>query len=190
MKEKKIKLIQGQLDKLTQIQKNRFGYCSNSVQGWISGTISILERIFGKESLKIQEVRRIEESEQLDLDGENYYEIADLNQFANSILQTCIDEIESLGTPSTLYDGKNNNINLTMIQNQSNNQTVDIKVILEALNDGLTGTQLKEIQSIIDSKEDKENKKHKILDKLKEFGIDTVSNIVSSILTNLISGNK
>ena len=83
----------------------------------------------------------------------------DFFQLAESIVQSFIDELENLGIPSIVFDGKDNSINLTMVQNQSNTQTVDINIVLDALNDELTGTQRREIQSIIESKEDLKSKK-------------------------------
>ena len=65
MKENEISLLKEQLDKLYKIPKNLYGFKPSGVKGWISVTISIVERIFGKESLKIDEIRRILEEEHL-----------------------------------------------------------------------------------------------------------------------------
>lgn len=186
MKENEIKLLKEQLEKIYKLPKASFGLKTSGIKGWISGTISIIERIYGKESLKIEQLRNIEEIEQYNLTGENYYEFDDFFQMAESIVQSFIDELENLGIPSKVYDGKDNGINLTMVQNQSNTQTVDINIVFDALNDELTGTQRREIQSIIESKEDLKSKKGKLLNTLKDFGIDAVSKIMTNILTNMI----
>ena len=48
----------------------------------------------------------------------------------------------------------------------------------------MNGNQLEEIQSILDSEDSSENKKKSIVSKLKDFGINTLSNIVAGIITN------
>jgi len=122
------------------------------------------------------------------LSGDPYYRIKDVKIMGESIVQASIDELEKLGIPSTVYDGKKDSINLTMIQQQSNLQTVNIEIITKALQDELNGNQLRELQTILDSESDKVKKKSKLLEKLKEFGIDTLSGIISVILTKMTEG--
>lgn len=184
MKEK-VELLEGQIGKLRNIQQMQYGFTSVGVHSWISGTISILERIFGKESVKIQEIKSIKDNIVCDLSGPTYYNSNDVISIGESIIQASIDELEKLGIPSTIYDGKNEKINVTMVQQQSNLQTLNIEIITKALHDELNGNQLSEIQSIIDSKENQDGKKTKLMNKLKEFGINTLSGVISGILTNL-----
>jgi len=58
MKEK-VELLKGQINKLKNIQGNQWGLSTVGVNAWISATISIFERIFGPESLKIKELESI-----------------------------------------------------------------------------------------------------------------------------------
>lgn len=184
MKEK-VELLKGQIEKLKNIQKIQYGFSTIGVNAWISATVSILERIFGKESLKIQEIKSLGDYMITDLSGDPYYKINDVIVMGESIIHAAIDELEKLGIPSTIYDGKKDKINLTMIQQQSNLQNINIEIVTKALHDELNGNQLKDLQMVLDSKDDKEKKKAKLADKLEEFGINTISGVLSGILTNM-----
>ena len=194
MNDKFVELLKGQIDKLKNIAKpdqvNVFHdpsiyYDSTEVEAWISSAISILERIFGKESLKIVELEKIMDKKFFDLSAGTYYQAKDVCSIGTSILQACIDEIVHLGRPPTIYDGKSGEINLNVVQNQSNVQTVNLEIITKALQDELTGTQLNEIQELLNSQDEKEIKNKKLIEKLKEFGINTLSGIISGVLTSL-----
>ena len=69
-------------------------------------------------------------------------------------------------------------------KNQQNTQTVNLNIIIEELRKELNGNQLEEIQNILDSENSSEDKKKSIVSKLKDFGINTLSNIVAGIITN------
>lgn len=67
-------------------------------------------------------------------------------------------------------------------QNQSQQQSIVADVFKDSVSDELTGKQMKELIAAL--LEDKDNKKGTITEKLKSFGLDTLSNIVSNIVTN------
>lgn len=75
-------------------------------------------------------------------------------------------------------------INIAINQNQSVKQKVSLNIILDAVHNELTGKQLKELQSIIENDDQPENKKKKVIEKLKSFGTDIATNIIAGILTN------
>lgn len=76
-----------------------------------------------------------------------------------------------------------NHINIT--NNQSNSQKITFNVFIEAIKDELTGKQIKEIQEIIKTNEHTPTEtRGKIIDKIKSFGSDTLSNIIANIITN------
>ena len=76
-------------------------------------------------------------------------------------------------------------INNSNIQSQSQEQSLDVKLFLEAIKDDLTGHQINDLKSVV-AKADNDLKKARpgIFAKLKEFGADVASNIVANILTN------
>jgi len=87
--------------------------------------------------------------------------------------------------PATSIDDKRsatNNINITNTQNVS--QQLSINLFLDAVKEEITGKQLREIKEILKAFEEPEEKRSKILEKIKGFGGDVLSNIVANILTN------
>lgn len=73
----------------------------------------------------------------------------------------------------------------TNAQSQSQEQSLEIHLLIEAIKDNLTGRQIKELKEIVtDENNDLQKARPGILAKLKEFGVDVVSNVVANILTN------
>jgi hypothetical protein len=186
MNEKYIQLLKRQLLEVDEIGTNQLTNSERSfgVDGWKSSTISILERIFGPESRKIKEIEKIKLNKTAYMSGPTKFHIETVKETAKSIMEACISELETLGTPDQVYDGAKQGINLTVLQSQENNQSIKLDIIVNELRKELTGAQLDEIQEILDSDEKGDEKKKKTIEKLKEFGINTLSNIISGILTN------
>lgn len=59
----------------------------------------------------------------------------------------------------------NHGININLTQNQS----VNINMLISAIKDELTGAQMKEVEEIMNSTESPKDKKTKIFDKIKSF---------------------
>jgi hypothetical protein len=82
---------------------------------------------------------------------------------------------------------KQNSITIqnTNTQSQSQEQSLAIHLLIEAIKDNLTGRQIKELKEIVaEADNDLQKACPNILAKLKEFGVDVVSNVVANILTN------
>lgn len=73
---------------------------------------------------------------------------------------------------------------VTVNVNQTQNQNQEINIFIDAIADELTGKQYKELKSIAQDNPNPENSKRKIIEKLKSFGSDVLSNIVANIVTN------
>lgn len=72
-------------------------------------------------------------------------------------------------------------INIT--QNQKQEQTIEVQIILRVLKDSLSAEQYQELMNII--REDNSPKtKPQIIEKIKGFGESVMSNIIASLLTN------
>lgn len=72
-------------------------------------------------------------------------------------------------------------INIT--QNQKQEQTIEVQIILRVLKDSLSAEQYQELMNII--REDNSPKtKSRIIEKIKGFGESVMSNIIASLLTN------
>ena len=72
----------------------------------------------------------------------------------------------------------------TQSQSQNQMQEIAITIFLDSIKDELTGRQMKEIKEIVDQEEDVNQAKPKIIEKLKSFGGDVLSNIIANIITN------
>lgn len=186
MNEKYILLLKKQLEEVEKIGTNQSTVNERSygVDAWKSATISILETIFGQKSKKIEEVEKIELKRQVSYNGPTKYYVETVKERARAILNACISELEILGNPSQIYTGEKEGLNLTVSQNQQNIQTINLNIIIEELRKELNGNQLEDIQNILDSEDSAEEKKNSIGSKLKDFGVNTLSNIVAGIITN------
>ncbi len=104
------------------------------------------------------------------------------------LVNEVISEIKSVGLPKPKIDKMsaviNNNNNMSQTQSQNQMQEVAITIFLDSIKDELTGRQMKEIKEIVDQEEDVNQAKPKIIDKLKSFGGDVLSNIIANIITN------
>lgn len=75
-------------------------------------------------------------------------------------------------------------VTVNVNQSQSQNQSQEINIFLDSIADEITGKQYKELKSIAQEKPNPEKSKQKIVEKLKSFGGDVLSNIVANIITN------
>lgn len=88
-----------------------------------------------------------------------------------------IPEIEAINVTT--------NINNSNSQTQNQQQLLAVDLFLDAIKDDLTGRQIKELkEAVTEADNDLEKARPGIIEKLKSFGADVVSNIVANILTN------
>lgn len=76
------------------------------------------------------------------------------------------------------------NVHQTQQQEQSQSQEIAIHIFIEAIKDELTGKQLKEIKAIIAEEPEPEKAKSKVIEKLKSFGENVLTNIVANVIIN------
>lgn len=94
--------------------------------------------------------------------------------------------------PDNLQDKKGNgaiqvttNVSNSNSQTQSQQQSLAVELFLEAIKDDLTGRQIKELKAVVAGADnDLQKARPGIIEKLKSFGADVVSNIVANLLTN------
>lgn len=76
-------------------------------------------------------------------------------------------------------------INIQNNQSQSQTQNIFIEVFVEALHEELSKKQIRELKEIAeDEKRTNEEKKASIIDKIKDFGLDTLSGVIANVLSN------
>lgn len=176
MVEKQLELLKKQIEKLDDKEFD--------LEGWKSSTKVILSRVFGENNQGIKAIDNIK----FDSGG---WAIGDASHFwdnmdsckkqGKDILEACITELETFGQPE-LKESSNSGININLTQNS--NQTVNVNLLISALEDELTVSQLREVNEIMKAEKPKSDKKRSIIEKLKSFGSDVSSNILANILTN------
>jgi len=150
---------------------------------WKSKAVNIIVRIYGEGSKQEEQVKSINYWRSLD---KSYNNSESCNSQAKGLIEGFIGDLNRFGLPEKISPeaNKSGNINITLNQSQTQNQSIKLNIILEALQDELNGRQLKELQEIIDNEEPIEQKKDSIVDKIKNFGSGLASNILANILTN------
>lgn len=162
-------------------------------QNWKSEALNLIIKIYGDKHHFEKELRNINriKSSTISLNGGNgMYNVPGSDNLNSCIkrgkdlIKLIIEDLEIYELPekktSTSLD--QNHINLNVTQNNNNSQTVNLNIILNQLERDLSSDQIKELQKILNSQSD--DKKQKVLNKLKSFGGDVCANIIAGILTN------
>tara|TARA_R110001606_G_scaffold367059_2_gene522439 strand:- start:2864 stop:3472 length:609 start_codon:yes stop_codon:yes gene_type:complete len=161
---------------------------------WKANAINIVIRIYGNDSKQEEQITNVKYSSfgGISVGGPNgtYHSpssnnISSCKKQCNQLIDGIINDLKSFGLPK-LKESKDDNkgINIAINQTQSVKQKISLNIILDAIQDELTGKQLKELQNIIENDDKPENKKKKIVEKIKSFGADVATNIIAGILTN------
>ena len=176
MPEKQIAILQQQISKLDDSDFD--------LEGWKTSTIVILSRIYGDTYQGIKSIEKIIFSSggiASNSVSSFWDNMKSCKKQGKDLIEACITELKTFGLPVT-KDVSGSGVNIHLTQNQ--NQTVNINLLVSALENELTVSQFREVNEIINSNETTPQKKNKIIDKLKSFGSDVASNIVANILTN------
>ena len=162
-----------------------------SLEAWKGAVINIIIRTYGKNSRQEDQINNIIYRSALYVStgvtraggGDN---LGSCKKRAIELVESFIKDLRIFGLPRIENNEgeKNNEVNITLNQVQSQKQMINLNIIFEALQEELTGKQLKEIREIVDSNKDIEEKKRNVIDKLKSFGEGLTSNIIANILTN------
>ena len=139
------------------------------LNAWKNSCTLLLERIFGKDTRKIEAIQKIKYDQ-------GSWVLRDQTGYTNSmeackkmgmeILGEAIVELEAFGPPEV------------------SGNMVDLGIIVTALEDELTGSQLREIRKILAEEKSAEDKKKLIMTKLKSYGPDTAFAVIANILTS------
>jgi hypothetical protein len=176
MTDKQIELLQQQITKLDDKEFD--------LDGWKNSTIVLLNRIYGDDYPGIKSIEKIKfESGGIAFgDSSSFWDnMKSCKKQGKDLLDACIRELQTFGQPTKKVTS-NSGINIHLTQNQ--NQTINIQLLVSALENELTVSQFREINEIMNSPESSADKKKTIIDKLKSFGSDVASNILANILTN------
>lgn len=162
MVKKEIELLNKQIDKLNS---KDFEF-----EPWKKYSLLILTRLFGDDDPKVGQLRNIDfefNSWSLrDASGNESYEEGS-KRLAREVLQASIDELKIYGLPKKE-------------DNTSDNSNDILTIIL----DEFKGSQVKELRTIMKSRNSKIEKKRLIKELIEELGNTTNVNIITNILTN------
>lgn len=150
MAAKEIELLEKQIGKLDAKDFD--------LEAWKKYTIIILARIFGDKSEKINQIDKLEfefSSWTLrDASGNESYEEG-TKKLAREILEASIDELKAFGVPRQVIE---------------DHSEKTIEEFLNLLLDELKGSQVKQLKTILASRESKDEKKRKIKEILEGLG--------------------
>jgi hypothetical protein len=113
------------------------------------------------------------------------------SHYQNYIIQTIstmLNEVVNFDIPSNndpqIDKSINIPINVSQNQEQNQSQSITINFLLDIVKSSLTEEQFKDIQDIAKQENDPEKAKPKIFQKIINFGGNTFSNILASLITN------
>jgi len=158
---KTVQVLQGQIEKL-----NAKDFDLNA---WKNFTILLLERIFGPGNKKIESIQKIkyDQGSWVLRDETGYTNSMEAcKKLGREVLEEAIIELETFGIPEAATD------------------QIDLQVIVNALEDELTGTRFREIKKALAEERQIKDKKKILITKLKSYGAETAFAIVANILTN------
>tara|TARA_R110000751_G_scaffold390_1_gene1554 strand:- start:13520 stop:14071 length:552 start_codon:yes stop_codon:yes gene_type:complete len=155
------------------------------LQTWKAKAINIAIRLYGEDSKQEEQINLIKYKTYMSgsINGSSFgggNNAKNCEKRIQEVTSGFISDLNRFGLPEKVNKNKEGGINISVNQNQ----TVSVNIIVEAIKDELTGNQVKEIEKILNSKEDETTKKQKVADKIKKFGSDVAANILSNILTN------
>ena len=159
--EKSIEVLEEQIRKLDAKEFD--------LNAWKNFTTLLLERIFGRQSKKIEAIQKIKYDQgSWVLRDETGYtnSIIACKKLGREVLDEAIVELRAFGLPEESPD------------------TIPFRVILDALEDELTGSQFRDIRKAVTEKGAIEDRKKVLMTKLQGYGSDTALAIVANILSD------
>ena len=146
------------------------------LEAWKKFTIVMLARIFGDTSEKIRQIESIEYDYSSwalrDTSGTSSY-LDSCKKLGRKILEASIAELETFGLPD-----------------QSGDDDRFFRIIIEALQDELKGSQFRELKAVILSMDKEEEMKEKVREILHDYDTGVPVDILVSILTNKVFKNE
>jgi hypothetical protein len=158
---KSIEVLEGQIRKLEEKEFD--------LNAWKNFTVLLLERIFGRQSKKIEAIQKIKyDMGSWVLRDETGYtnSMEACKKLGREVLEEAIVELETFGLP------------------EESPNTIPFDTILTALKDELTGTQFREIKKAVSDKGAIEDRKKILNTKLQGYGSDAAWAIVANILSD------
>lgn len=168
MEKKAIHLLQQQIEKLSKPDFD--------LEAWKEYSIIILNRIFGKDDVKIMQIRKLEfeyNSWSLrDASGNSSYQEG-TKKLAMEIMQAGIDEIQTFGLSMGTAPVSDHVLN----------------DILNCLLDEMKGAQVKKLKSILASSENNAEKKRQLKELIEDMGPNNAYQVLVNMLMHPAMAN-
>lgn len=159
---------------------------SEKYQKWLATT----KRYIGINFPNDKDIIEFETVSQEDFSPEQQNELLAILEALSSLPSIIPDKSgidEKKKTEKTINVTTNITNSNSQSQTQNQEQSLAVDLFIEAIKDDLTGRQIKELKEIVtDAGNDLQKARTGIIDKLKSFGSDVMSNIIANIITNPI----
>lgn len=156
---------------------------SYSLTDWKNKATNLMVRVYGKDCTQILQINDLKYQPGFSSGSES--NVRKRKEQASALIESLIKEIERFGIPDTQPKEEKNGFHINITQSQNQKTRISLNLLIESIQEELKGSQLKELQTIIDDTETETGeKKNKIIESLKKFGGDVATNIVANILTN------
>ena len=180
------------ITRLRKIISEETNLTPDKIESGMSSVISVLQMCnYNKDSEYISQIQRMKREVKFftnkNISGFKVYKtFKELKDAFINLVEVLIEEKNEMGLPEHKIE-KSPGVSLTVTQHQNQTQEIAISIYLESIKDELTGRQMNEIKEIL--KEIKDIKdisiaKPQVIEKLKSFGGDVLSNIIANIITN------
>lgn len=180
------------ITRLRKIISEETNLTPDKIESGMSSVISVLQMCnYNKDSEYISQIQRMKREVKFftnkNISGFKVYKtFKELKDAFINLVEVLIEEINEMGLPEHKIE-KSPGVSLTVTQHQNQTQEIAISIYLESIKDELTGRQMNEIKEIL--KEIKDIKdisiaKPQVIEKLKSFGGDVLSNIIANTITN------
>lgn len=152
---------------------------------WQNTAVSMLINIYDENDKRVKSIENIKSYEFKYTRGTDL--TTEAKSQAKSILQGLIDDISDFGV---LKKNKHSENGVSILVNQNNSQIqsttiqIQLELIIESLNQGLSEVQIQALKEILESNLEPKEKKKSFVNKIKSFGSDVASNILANLLTN------
>ena len=134
------------------------------LEAWKSSSSVFLSRLFGDKDTKVKQIQGLKidyGSWTLRDASSSYNPVISCKKQGREIIEAAINELETFGLPGT---------------------SLDISVIMQALENQLKVSQLKELTKVLTNNQSEEDKKKKLIKMISSWGKGAPSHILSEIL--------
>lgn len=134
------------------------------LEAWKSSSLVFLSRLFGDKDTKVKQIQGLKidyGSWTLRDASSSYNPVSSCKKQGREIIEAAINELETFGLPGT---------------------SLDISVIMQALENQLKVSQLKELTKVLTNNQSEEDKKKELIKMISSWGKGAPSHILSEIL--------